>query len=102
MSKTVAISPLIVDERGECSLWDERDRFVGKVNVKTGRALIGDSFLAMERTCENSYGRGNSLRAFMCSECHVDLSTYGDSDCDPSWFDYCPNCGARVVGVIER
>ena len=102
MSKTMEIAPLVTDERGECSLWDERDRFVGKVNASTGRAIIGDSFFAMERTCENSYGRGNSLRAFMCSECHVDLSTYGDSDCDPSGFDYCPNCGARVVGVIER
>lgn len=102
MSKTVAISPLIVDKRGECSLWDEQDRMIGRLNAVTGRAIIGDSFWAMERTCRNGYGRGNGLRAFKCSACHIDVSTYGDSDCDPSGFDYCPNCGARVVGVIER
>lgn len=50
-----------------------------------------------ERTCSNLDGAYNHKRAFHCSVCGYDTDTYGDSDCDPSAFRWCPSCGAKVV-----
>ena len=97
MSKTVEIAPLVPDERGECQLWDERDRFVGKVNAGTGRAIIGDAFCVMERTCalkwsDNGDGYPPSVR---CSACGGWLDAVADAE-DVALFEFCPMCGERI------
>ena len=45
-------------------------------------------------TCRNLL---NDYRSFHCSRCGYKASTYGDSDCDPEDFTYCPECRAEVV-----
>lgn len=45
-------------------------------------------------TCRNLT---NDYRSFHCSRCGYKASTYGDSDCDPEDFTYCPECRAEVV-----
>ena len=45
-------------------------------------------------TCRNL---SNGYRSFHCSRCGYKASTYGDSDCDPEDFTYCPECRAEVV-----
>lgn len=45
-------------------------------------------------TCRNL---SNDYRSFHCSRCGYKASTYGDSDCDPEDFTYCPECRAEVV-----
>lgn len=39
----------------------------------------------------------NGYRSSHCSRCGYKASTYGDSDCDPEDFTYCPECRAGVV-----
>ena len=36
-------------------------------------------------------------RSFFCSKCGYEAWTYDDSNCDPSDFSFCPDCGAEVV-----
>ena len=47
-----------------------------------------------ERTCYNAIGYGfipdEDTPAFKCSEC-------GETHLCDNWYDYCPNCGAKVV-----
>lgn len=50
----------------------------------------------IDPTCENKY-RNHGDRSFMCSECGYEAFTYGDSNCDPDDFAFCPHCGARVT-----
>lgn len=50
---------------------------------------------APERSCRNLYVRGD--RGFECSACGYEAETYGDSLCNPDYFEFCPWCGARVV-----
>lgn len=45
-------------------------------------------------TCRNL---SNDYRSFHCSRCGYSAFTYGDSDCDPSDFSFCPDCGAEVI-----
>lgn len=45
-------------------------------------------------TCRNECGIS---RSFSCSACGYEAWTYDDSECDPSDFEYCPECGAKVV-----
>lgn len=45
-------------------------------------------------TCRNL---SNDYRSFHCSRCGYKAFTYGDSDCDPEDFTYCPECRAEVV-----
>lgn len=45
-------------------------------------------------TCRNEDGFG---RSFFCSACGYGAWTYDDSNCDPSDFSFCPDCGAEVV-----
>lgn len=45
-------------------------------------------------TCRNL---SNDYRSFHCSRCGYKAFTYGDSDCDPEDFVYCPECRAEVV-----
>ena len=45
-------------------------------------------------TCRNL---SNGYRSFHCSRCGYRAFTYGDSDCDPGDFTYCPECRAEVV-----
>lgn len=47
-------------------------------------------------TCHNKY-RDHSDQSFLCSRCGYEAFTYGDSNCDPSDFAFCPHCGAMVV-----
>lgn len=44
------------------------------------------------RNEEDGYGR-----SFLCGACGYEAWTYDDSDCDPTDFSFCPNCGAEVV-----
>ena len=44
------------------------------------------------RNKEDSYDR-----TFLCSACGYEAYTYGDSNCNPHDFSYCPECGAEVV-----
>ncbi len=46
------------------------------------------------QTCRNL---SNDYRSFHCSRCGYKAFTYGDSDCDPEDFSYCPECRAEVV-----
>lgn len=77
--------------------WQEWPEYVVVSHEGTREA---GKIYAPETTCENGYGPCNPIRAFLCSECRYDASTYGDSDCDPSQFEFCPMCGARVE--VER
>ena len=45
-------------------------------------------------TCRNL---SNDYTSFHCSRCGYKAFTYGDSDCDPEDFVYCPECRAVVV-----
>lgn len=45
-------------------------------------------------TCRNL---SNDYRSFHCSRCGYKAFTYGDSNCDPEDFTYCPECRAEVV-----
>lgn len=50
-------------------------------------------------TCRNL---SNDYRSFHCSRCGYKAFTYGDSDCDPEDFAYCPECRAEVVEDDRR
>ena len=50
----------------------------------------------IDPTCHNEYSSLND-RSFRCSKCGYEAFTYGDSNCDPDEFEFCPYCGARVV-----
>ena len=81
---------------------------VGSYCERTGRAQLGMSFLAVEHACKNI---GDDPKvSFVCSECeahvysyHID-SSYLDED-GKRWYstagncgwNYCPNCGAKIV-----
>lgn len=54
-----------------------------------------DVMFELERTCHNLDHRGD--HGFTCSRCEYDTETYGDSLCDPSYFKWCPMCGAKVI-----
>lgn len=105
---------------GQVELFDKEGDFVGKVNTKTGKAIIGDAFWDKERTClyepeitATVYDKDDSeidtdepadnCEAFACSECGG-MMMYGDSgwfETEPPYsprFDFCPYCGARVIG----
>ena len=46
-------------------------------------------------TCRNNGDRDD--RGFVCSACGYEAWTSYDSNCDPSDFSFCPDCGAEVV-----
>lgn len=46
-------------------------------------------------TCRNNGDRDD--RGFVCSACGYEAWTFYDSNCDPSDFSFCPDCGAVVV-----
>lgn len=46
-------------------------------------------------TCRNNGDRDD--RDFVCSACGYGAWTFYDSNCDPSDFSFCPDCGAEVV-----
>ena len=46
-------------------------------------------------TCRNE--EDSYDRTFLCSACGYEAYTYGDSNCNPHDFSYCPECGAEVV-----
>ena len=76
-------------------LYDSDGLRVGAFCVRTGRAQIGDMFLAVERTCraDLTEGRGerHPWRTWECSACG---GTYEDVY---GSYEFCPRCGARVV-----
>lgn len=78
--------------RGVFGIYDRRGDLVGQVSAGTGRALIGDSFYARERTCrdfggeEGTNGEGYDFACSACGFC-----------CDLPEPNYCPECGAKVV-----
>ena len=46
-------------------------------------------------TCRNE--EDSYDRTFLCSACGYEAYTYGDSNCNPHDFSYCPECGEEVV-----
>lgn len=83
-------------------LYDSDGLRVGAFCVRTGRAQIGDMFLAAERTCRDASERPWQL---WCSECGARLDLE-DNDGEPTLWNgkgaplpvnFCPNCGAKVV-----
>lgn len=53
-----------------------------------------------DRTCFNE--DAGIEQSFWCSNCGYQAETFGDKAprpylCDPSEWDYCPMCGARVI-----
>lgn len=64
------------------------------------RIKVGGLYYLMERACRDVSQGGVD---FMCSECGTEVEVeYGDSRLfvgdKIGVFDYCPHCGARVVG----
>lgn len=53
-----------------------------------------DMVFEPERTCHNL---DSGSRGFTCSICGYDTYTYDDSRCNPSDFEWCPMCGAKVI-----
>lgn len=49
-------------------------------------------------TCRNL---SNGYRSFHCSRCGYKAFTYGDSDCDPEDFSYCPECRAERMAICD-
>lgn len=115
MMDTVAINEI----SGDTALYDIDKRFVGRVNADTGRAIIGNAFWVKERTCryvteitdtrfdENGEeietgDPADNCDCFECSECGFPMM-YGDDgwfEMEPPYkarFNFCPNCGARVM-----
>ena len=68
-------------------LYDENGERVGTYCIETGRAQIGTNFFVVERACRIDRRVPD---APFCYECAYDW--------DDDW-NYCPNCGARVVEV---
>lgn len=76
-------------------LYDSDGLRVGAFCVRTGRAQIGDMFLAVERTCRivhpvDEFGDIGEV----CSECGFG-NMRDRFTAQP--FRFCPRCGARVV-----
>lgn len=84
---------------------------IGTYCPDTGRAQIGDKFLAVERVCRNVC-ESKYNDEFICSECGLWLDLYGNGcgyGSTMAFFEgrkvareldapnYCPNCGAKVV-----
>lgn len=66
-------------------LYDENGKLVGMYCVATGRVQIGTNFFVVERACHIDR---RVPGAPFCHECAYDW--------EDDW-NYCPNCGARVI-----
>lgn len=86
-----------------CSKWINGDDFPDGVEVTLNKDGNMRRYLP-ERTCKFVSSRGADYPP-VCSECGYELGIY---DCE--WLDdgtyryggnYCPNCGARVIGADE-
>lgn len=53
---------------GQVELFDQDGDFVGKVNARTGKAIIGDAFWDKRRTCRMVQQEDFDL--LVCSLCH--------------------------------
>lgn len=91
--------------RGVFGIYDRRGDLVGQVCAGTGRALIGDSFYARERTCQIVVSVDRSPASYggkvhRCSSCGKALPGALFRN---GWrkLDYCPRCGARVTEVVR-
>ena len=91
----------------EVMLVDADGGMVGKINMRTGRAIMADSFWVRERTCEmipnadetvctvqHVFPGGGAVEMDFgysrCSEC-------GSHVADSPTLRFCPVCGARVI-----
>lgn len=77
---------------GEPVEW--RDDWVCKVGINY-KAIADELNSRVERTCKNEAPR---YLDFLCSECGF-VHYIDDSNCtgDGNEWNYCPNCGARVI-----
>lgn len=66
---------------------------IGYVNWRGVLDMLAD--LIDRPTCRNE--EDSYDRTFLCSACGYEAYTYGDSNCNPHDFSYCPECGAEVV-----
>ena len=89
------VGGLFETEAEAVAAWNTRAERVGerKTINKTGDFVTHDS--RAERTCKMEYSGGVheflSLDTWTCSECGCEMY-------DAAEPNYCPNCGARVVG----
>ena len=66
---------------------------IGYVNWRGVLDMLAD--LIDRPTCRNE--EDSYDRTFLCSACGYEAYTYGDSNCNPHDFSYCPECGAEVA-----
>ena len=65
-------------------------------NEDFDEGLLGHIADLIDRpTCRNK--EDSYDRTLLCSACGYEAYTYGDSNCNPHDFSYCPECGAEVV-----
>ena len=80
-----------------CADWPD------KVHVATPKNHRERKDYYPERTCKNIYGRNeydNCENGFRCSLCGGDAEDYDNYRIYATW-NYCPNCGARVISDEE-
>ena len=103
----------LAERKGMIDLFDGNGSFVGKANVGV-RIMLADGFYVPERTCRISVekrkvSQTQTAVVKSCSECGFEYGVETENSfpfevtigaVEPP--NFCPNCGARVVGVIER
>ena len=87
---------------------DALDVIAGSVGVvvagKFSHEVENETYAALadlidRPTCRNEESLYD--RSFLCSWCGYEATTYDDSNCNPSDFLFCPNCGAEVKNEVD-
>ena len=101
----------VKDIDGTYGMYNANGDCVGSVCTDTGKAIIGRAFYSKDRTCQNDV-IDTPEQLFKCSECGCEMWVSTERwDRDDVWDDpnlfvddeesypnYCPNCGAFIIG----